>query len=69
VGVGQGGGLAADGLGDAAVAVAEAGDRGAARGVDDGAAVGETEADALTRDGGGWDGAGTVEDAGHGGGG
>ena len=40
MGIGHGGGLPADRLGDAAVAVAEAGDRRAARGVDDPAAVG-----------------------------
>ena len=59
------GGLATDGFGDAAVAVTKAGDSGAARGVDDPAAVGGVQVDALATDGDRRDGAGTVKDAGH----
>ena len=64
VGVGHGGGLAADGLGDAAVAVAEAGNRGAARSVDDARAVGEVQVDALAAGGERGCATGAMQDAG-----
>ena len=66
VGVGHGGGLASDGLGDAAVAVAEAGDRGAAGAIDDAGAVGEVEVDAVAAGCDGWGATGAVEDTGLG---
>ena len=65
VGVGHGGGLAADSLGDAAIAVTEACDGGTARGVDNGLPVGGVEIKALATDSDGRDGAGAMEDAGH----
>ena len=64
VGVGHGGGLAADGLGDAPVAMAQAGNGGAAGAVDDAGAVGEVKVDALAADGGGRCAAGAVQNAG-----
>ena len=63
MGVGHARGLSPDRLGDAAVAVAEAGHRGAAGGVDDRAAVGGVQIDAFAADGDGRDGAGAMQDA------
>ena len=45
-----------------AIAVAEAGDRGAAGAVDDSRAVGEMEVDAVTAGGDGWCTAGAMQD-------
>ena len=64
VGVGHRGRLLADGGGDALIAVAEAGDRGATGAVDDAGAIGEVQVDALASNGDGWGAAGAVEDAG-----
>ena len=57
--------LARDRLGHAAVAVAEARDRGTARGVDDRAAVGGVQLDALAADRDGGNGAGTMQNTAH----
>ena len=65
VGIGHGGGLATNGVGNAAIAVAEAGDSGAARSIDDCPAVLQMKANALTRNGHGRDGAGAMQNTRH----
>ena len=64
--IGQRGGLAAYGLGDAAVAMAQRGDGSTTRGINDAPTVGGDDVDALAagRDRG--NGTGTMKDAGHG---
>ena len=64
VGVGHGGRLAADGLGDAAVAVAEAGNGGAAGTIDDARAVGLMQVDPLAAGGERGRATGAMQDAG-----
>src|ERR1017187_2201430 len=63
--IGHRGGLPTDRLGDALVAVAEAGDRRATRGVDHLGAVREVQVDTLPADRDGGDGAGTMQNAAH----
>ena len=60
---GHAGSLAADRLRNAAVAVAQAGNGGAARRVDDALAIGLDQVDAFTLHRHGWHGAGTVQNA------
>ena len=64
VGVGHGGCLAADGLGDAAVAVAQARNSGAARSIDDARAVSLMQVDPLAADGERGCATGAMQDAG-----
>ena len=65
VGIGHGGGLATDCLGNAAVTVAEAGDGRPAGCVDDRVAVFGEQIDAFAADGDWRDGAGAMQDTGH----
>ena len=65
VSIGHRRGLPRDRLGDAAVAMAQSGDRGATRRVDDGAAIGRVQPDPLAADSDGGNGAGAVKNPTH----